>query len=62
MVGHLVLHLLLLLTLLTLAEPQCCSPEPNHVSCRFEKLENGPAGRDAAVALGLQLAALDIRS
>ncbi|KAL3156858.1 hypothetical protein ABBQ38_001127 [Trebouxia sp. C0009 RCD-2024] len=28
----------------------------------FEKLENGPAGRDAAVVLALQLASLDVKS
>ncbi|KAL3132646.1 hypothetical protein ABBQ32_009169 [Trebouxia sp. C0010 RCD-2024] len=28
----------------------------------FEKLENGPDGRDAAVVLGLQLASLDVKS
>lgn len=30
------------------------------VMCRFEKLENGPEGRDDAVTLALELACLDI--
>ena len=29
--------------------------------CRFEKLENGPEGRDAVVSLALGLASLDIQ-
>ena len=31
------------------------------VCCRFQKLENGHDGRDAAVDLALQLASLDIK-
>lgn len=30
-------------------------------ACRFDKLENGHDGRDAAVALALQLASLDVK-
>lgn len=56
------LHLFQLVTMLTLALLQCSSLDPVHVTCRFEKLENGPDGRDAAVVLGLQLASLDVKS